>query len=110
MADPRRIVQARSQLHMGLLVLYWGRGTCKLRGARVAATKDRQITLLDEQSKQRFSVLYAAVVPMDEQHGGTSPFTVMAGHGASPSLCSSTSSTSPPDGQRWPRVDYHISS
>ncbi|MDQ0572615.1 hypothetical protein QFZ42_004449 [Variovorax paradoxus] len=34
--------------------------------------KDRQVTLLDEQSKQRFSVLYAAVVPADEQHAATS--------------------------------------
>ncbi|MGJ7488611.1 hypothetical protein ACSFA2_25340 [Variovorax sp. LT2P21] len=73
MADPRRIVQARSQLHMGQLVKYWDWGTGKLREARIAAMKDRQVTLLDEQSKQRLSVLYAAVVPVDEQQAGTSP-------------------------------------
>ena len=67
MADPRRIVQARSQLHMGQLVQYWDWGTGKLRQARIAAMKDRQVTLLDEQSGQRFSVLYAAIVPLDEQ-------------------------------------------
>lgn len=72
MADPRRIVQARSQLHMGQLVKYWDWGTGKLREARIAAMKDRQVTLLDEQSKQRFSVLYAAVVPVDDQQAGTS--------------------------------------
>jgi hypothetical protein len=66
MADPRRIVQARSQLHIGQLVKYWDWGTGKLREARIAAMKDRQVTLLDEQSKQRFSVLYAAVAPVDE--------------------------------------------
>ncbi|MDM0032221.1 hypothetical protein QTI33_08760 [Variovorax sp. J22P271] len=73
MADPRRIVQARSQLHMGQLVQYWDWGTGKLRQARIAAMKDRQVTLIDEQSKQRFSVLYAAIVPVDEQQGSTSP-------------------------------------
>ena len=73
MADPRRIVQARSQLHMGQLVKYWDWGTGKLREARIAAMKDRQVTLLDELSKQRFSVLYAAVVPVDDQQAGTSP-------------------------------------
>ena len=45
MADPRRIVQARSQLHMGQLVKYWDWGTGKLREARIAAMKDRQVTL-----------------------------------------------------------------
>lgn len=72
MADPRRIVQARSQLHMGQLVKYWDWGTGKLREARIAPIKDRQVTLIDEQSKQRFSVLYAAVVPVDDQQAATS--------------------------------------
>lgn len=67
MDDPRRIVQARSQLHMGQLVQYWDWGTGKLRQARIVAMKDRQVTLVDEQSKQRFSVLYAAIVPAEEQ-------------------------------------------
>lgn len=67
MADPRRIVQARSQLHMGQLVQYWDWGSGKLRQARIVAMKDRQVTLVDEQSQQRFSVLYAAIVPPEEQ-------------------------------------------
>jgi len=71
MADPRRIVQARSQLHMGQLVQYWDWGTGKLREARIVAMKDRQATLIDELSKQRFSVLYAAIVPAEEQPNGS---------------------------------------
>ncbi|WP_435441701.1 hypothetical protein [Variovorax sp. RB2P76] len=67
MADPRRIVQARSQLHMGQRVQYWDWGTGKLREARIVAMKDRQATLVDEQSKERLSVLYAAIVPAEEQ-------------------------------------------
>ena len=67
MDDPRRIVQARSQLHMGQPVQYWNWGTGKLRQARIVAMKDRQATLIDEQSKERLSVLYAAIVPADQQ-------------------------------------------
>ncbi len=71
MDDPRRIVQARSQLHMGQLVQYWDWGTGKLREARIAAMKDRQVTLLDKESKKRFSVLYAAIAPPAEQQGAS---------------------------------------
>jgi hypothetical protein len=67
MDDPRRIVQARSQLHMGQLVQYWDWGTGKLREARIVAMKDRQATLVDEQSKERLGVLYAAIVPPEEE-------------------------------------------
>jgi hypothetical protein len=42
MAGPRRIVQARSHLHIGQLVQYWDWGTGKLREARIAAMKDHQ--------------------------------------------------------------------
>lgn len=51
MADLKRTVQARSQLHMGQLVKYWDWGTGKLREARIAAMKDRQATLFDEQKQ-----------------------------------------------------------
>ena len=74
MDDPRRIVQARSQLHMGQLVQYWDWGTGRLRQGRIAAMKDRQVTLIDEESKQRFSVLYAAItLPDEQQQQATSP-------------------------------------
>lgn len=40
--------------------------------------KDRQVTLLDEQSKQRLSVLYTAVTPADKQQGAKSPSSAPA--------------------------------
>jgi hypothetical protein len=49
------------------LVQYWDWGTGKLREARIVAMRDRQATLVDEQSKERLSVLYAAIVPAEEQ-------------------------------------------
>ena len=73
MADPRRIVKARSQLHMGQLVQFWEWGEGKLRPARIVSMKDRQVTLLDEQSQHRINVSYAAIVLGDEQADTTSP-------------------------------------
>ena len=105
MADPRRIVQARQQLHLGQMVQFWEWGTGKLRPARIVSMKDSQVTLLDEQSQHRISVSYAAIV-LDQDQAGASgsntpgstasappPFTATAGHGGSPSHCSSASST-----------------
>ncbi|WP_235578177.1 hypothetical protein [Pseudorhodoferax sp. Leaf267] len=37
MADPRRIVQARQQLHLGQMVQFWEWGTGKLRPARIVS-------------------------------------------------------------------------
>ena len=76
MADPRRIVQARQQLHLGQMVQFWEWGTGKLRPARIVSMKDSQVTLLDEQSQHRISVSYAAIVLDDEKaatSGSTTP-------------------------------------
>ncbi|MDP9973269.1 hypothetical protein J2W39_004516 [Variovorax paradoxus] len=40
--------------------------------------KDRHVALFEEQSKQRFSVLYAAVVPVEDQQAGASPLPATA--------------------------------
>ncbi|MBC7939893.1 MAG: hypothetical protein H7Z19_09050 [Chitinophagaceae bacterium] len=62
LADPRRIVQARAELHTGQQVqyLHWDDG--KMRAARVVAMKDRRVTVLDEASRTHFTVPYAAIV------------------------------------------------
>ena len=73
MADPRRIVQGRSQLHMGQSVRYWEWGDSKLRPAPIVAMKDRQVTLLDEQNQHRITVLHAAIVPNEEQAAAPTP-------------------------------------
>ena len=63
LADPRRIVQARGQLHTGQQVQYLDWNDGKLRAARVIAMKDRRVTVLDEASRNSFTVPYAAIVP-----------------------------------------------
>ncbi len=65
LADPRRIVQARGQLHTGQQVhyLHWDDG--KLRSARVVSMKDRRVTVLDEATRTHFTLPYAAIVLTD---------------------------------------------
>lgn len=62
LADPRRIVQARAELHTGQQVqyLHWDDG--KLNAARVVAMKNRRVTVLDEASRTHFTLPYAAIV------------------------------------------------
>ncbi len=62
LADPRRIVQARAELHTGQQVqyLHWDDG--KMRAARVVAMKDRRVTVFDEASRSHFTLPYAAIV------------------------------------------------
>jgi hypothetical protein len=61
LADPRRIVQARSDLHLGRPVHYFNWPDGKLHAARVVSMKDSRVTLIDEQSKRHISVPYAAI-------------------------------------------------
>ena len=65
LADPRRIVQARSQLHLGQHVkfLHWDDG--KWRAARVVSMKNDRVTVLDEASGKHLSVPYAAIMTTD---------------------------------------------
>ena len=69
LADPRRIVQARAELHTGQEVQYLDWADGKMRVARVVAMKDRRVTLLDEASRSHFTLPYAAIVPV--QSSGT---------------------------------------
>jgi hypothetical protein len=63
LADPRRIVQARSQLHLGQQAQYFNWGDGKLRAGRVVSMKNDRVTLLDEPSKRQISLPYAAIAP-----------------------------------------------
>jgi hypothetical protein len=63
LADPRRIVQARAELHTGQRVqyLHWDDG--KMRAARVVSMKERRVTVFDEASRSHIALPYAAIVP-----------------------------------------------
>lgn len=66
LADPRRVVQARSQLHLGQQVQCFNWSDGKLQPARVVSMKNDRVTLLDERSKRHFSVSYAAIMAQTE--------------------------------------------
>ena len=81
LADPRRIVQARSQLHLGQQVQYFDWGDGKLRAARVASVKNDRVTVHDELSKRHISLPYGAIVtdaaaPAKADHGEHSATTL----------------------------------
>lgn len=62
LADPRRIVQARAQLHLGQQVQYlqWADG--KLRSARVVGMHGGHVALHDAAYSKPFKVHYAAIL------------------------------------------------
>lgn len=62
LADARRIVQARSDLHTGQQVQYLNWDDGKMRAARVVAMKDRRVTVFDEATRTHFTLPYAAIV------------------------------------------------
>lgn len=53
LADPRRIVQARSQMHLGQQVQYFNWPDGKLRPGQVVSMKDSRVTVLDTQTKRQ---------------------------------------------------------
>ena len=72
LADPRRIVQARGQLHAGQQVRYLSWDDGKLRPVRVIAMKDEYVTVLDEVRNARIKVPYAAIWLQETSAAATS--------------------------------------
>jgi hypothetical protein len=62
LADPRRIVQVRAQLHTGQRVQYLNWEDGKLRWARVVGIHKDHVLLLDAAFDKPFKVHYAAVL------------------------------------------------
>lgn len=62
LADPRRIVQARSQMHLGQHVQYFHWLDGKLYAGQVVSMKDSRVTVLDTLTKRHVSLSYAGIV------------------------------------------------
>ncbi len=99
LADPRRIVQTRTQLHASQQVQFFDWNLGKLKPARVIAMKDRRVTLLDEASHSHFTVPYEAIMltPSGEP---------MAENDATPDSSAQTNPSPPPEIER--REDVRI--
>lgn len=62
LADPRRIVQARAQLHTGQQIRYLNWQDGKLRSARVVGMHGDHVAVHDESYSKPFKVHYAAIL------------------------------------------------
>lgn len=71
LADPRRIVQARSHMHLGQQVQYFHWPDGKLRAGQVVAMKDNRVTVLDTHTKRHVSLSYAGIILEPAAQAGT---------------------------------------
>ncbi|MFM0228543.1 hypothetical protein PQR32_42005 [Paraburkholderia dipogonis] len=62
--DPRRVLKARQRLHLGMEVSYiGGNPLAPPSHGTVVELRQTQAVIQDNQSRQRWSILYAAVIP-----------------------------------------------
>jgi len=62
LADPRRIVQVRAQLHTGQQIRYLSWNDGKVRSARVVAMQGDHVAIQDAAYNKAFKVHYAAIL------------------------------------------------
>ena len=63
LADPRRIVQVRKDLHLGQTVRFMDWRDGQMRTGKVVAMKDTQLTIHEDGTRSSWAVPYAAVEP-----------------------------------------------
>ena len=63
LADPRRIVQVRKDLHMGQTVRFMDWRDGRMRVGKIIAMKDTQLTVHEEGTRSSWTVPYTAVQP-----------------------------------------------
>lgn len=63
LADPRRIVQIRKDLHLGQTVRFMDWRDGQMRTGKVLAMKDTQATIHEDATRNSWSVPYAAIEP-----------------------------------------------
>jgi hypothetical protein len=63
LADPRRIIAVRVNMHLGQTVRFLDWRDGQMRNGRVVALKDTQVTLHEEGTRREWKLPYAAVEP-----------------------------------------------
>lgn len=63
LADPKRIVQIRKDLHLGQTVRFMDWRDGRMRAGKVLAMKDTQATIHEDGTRRSWSVPYAAIEP-----------------------------------------------
>lgn len=64
LADPRRIVQVRKDLHMGQTVRFMDWRDGRMRVGKIIAMKDTQLTVHEEGTRSSWTVPYTAMEPL----------------------------------------------
>jgi hypothetical protein len=98
LADPRRIVQARAQLHTGQQIQYLSWHDGKLRSARVVGMHGDHVAIHDEAYSKAFKVHYAAIL--------TEPTGAPTESGSTPADVELTKPTPPPEVAS--RADFRV--
>jgi hypothetical protein len=63
LADPRRILQVRVNMHLGQTVRFLDWRDGQMRSATVVAMKDTQVTLHEQGTRREWKLPYAAIEP-----------------------------------------------
>lgn len=63
LADPKRIVQVRKELHLGQTVRFMDWRDGRMRTGKIIAMKDTQLTVHEEGTRSSWTVPYTAVEP-----------------------------------------------
>lgn len=63
LADPRRIVQIRKDLHLGQTVRFMDWRDAQMRTGKILAMKDTQATIHEDGTRSSWTVPYAAIEP-----------------------------------------------
>jgi hypothetical protein len=73
LADPKRIVQIRKDLHLGQTVHFLNARNGQIHSGKVLAMKDTQATILDGFTRSSHPVPYAAILPPPTPQGPSQP-------------------------------------
>jgi hypothetical protein len=71
LADPKRIMQVRKELHLGQTVRFMDWRDGQMRTGKVVEFKDKQLTIHEDGTRSSWAVPYAAVEP--PPHGAARP-------------------------------------
>lgn len=69
LADPRRIVVVRNNLHIGQTVRFMDWRTGEMRSGKILTIKDAHITVHENQTGMHWKLSYAAIEPPAAQEG-----------------------------------------
>lgn len=73
LADPRRIIAVRANLHLGQVVRFLDYRDGQMRSGKVVALKDTQVTLHEDGTRREWKLPYAAIEPPAPAAARTQP-------------------------------------